>query len=176
MEAAVDLLKGRTADPGVRSRGYVPTGERTTELETDYAKIFHSKHHSEVNDPYNEEYLNKILTMCQEKGVQVILVATPLTDAFLCQYDNFQHFYDWYAELAETWGLRFYDFNLLKGKSEMFPDLTLYFDHLHFNDEGADKFSEFFAELLVRADAGEDLNDLFYPSYAEMEKQVFGVS
>lgn len=175
IDAVRDLIRGKQAEHSGRSRGYMPTGESVTELETDYAALWHGKHLSQTMDPYNLDYLNRILTLCRERGIRVILVTTPLADAYLCQYDNFQYFYEWYTELAAQWELTYYDFNLLKEKSALFPDRTFYFDHLHLNDAGAEKYSKVFAELLLRAQAGEDLSELFYASYPEMEQQVFGL-
>ena len=174
IDAALDLLRGRKADHSARSRGYMPTGPAVTELETNYAAILHSRRLIETPDPGNLEYLDRILTLCREQGIEVILVTTPLSDAYLCQCVNLQFFRDWYAELAAKWDLAYYDFNLLKDKSALFPDRSCFFDELHLNDEGAEKYSEYFARLLLRARAGEDLSDLFYPSYSEMERQVFG--
>lgn len=173
IDATQELLSGNQVPASNRSRGYLPTGPRKEELDTDYAANFHTTSLNMTTDPYNEANLEKILTLCKNRGIRVILVTTPITDAYLCKYDNFQYFYEGYQALAEQWGLEFYDFNLYREKETLFPDETMFYDVLHLNDEGAALFSQVFADLLVRADRGEDISDLFYHSYGEMERAVF---
>ncbi|MBE6931823.1 MAG: hypothetical protein E7464_00365 [Ruminococcaceae bacterium] len=152
-----------------RFRGYIPTGPRTIELETNYEERFHSKTPEKEFDPYNLKYLERILTYCEERDIEVVFVTMPLTKTFLSTYAELDYFYDWYRELAQAHGCRYYDFNLLKEKDEMFPDPVAFYDVLHLNDEGAETLSNLFAELELRTAAGEDVSGLFYSSYLEME-------
>ncbi|MBO4418701.1 MAG: hypothetical protein J5789_02615 [Oscillospiraceae bacterium] len=174
IDAALQLFRGQKADHSRRDRGYVPAGIRTMEFDTNYTVIFHSKKYPTQIDPYNQEYLDKILALCQAHDIEVILVTTPLSKTALCQSVNLQYFYEWYRDFAKERGLRFYDFNLYREKERLFPDETMFYDTLHFNDEGASLFSRLFAELMVRADSGEDLSDLFFATYPAMEDAVFG--
>ena len=122
----------------------------------------------------NQTYLDKILELCRQHNIEVILVATPLSKNALCEAANLQDFYVWYQTLAEKQGSKFFDFNLYREKEALLPDETMFFDRLHLNDEGATRFSQRFAELMARENAGEDLSPLFYGSYPEMEQALFG--
>lgn len=174
IDTTLECLSGETAEHSGRDRGYMPTDPRTIEFETDYAAIFHRKTYSTEIDPYNQRYLDKILELCRQNNIELILITTPLSENALCEGANLQDFYAWYRAFAEKEELKFFDFNLYRDKESLLPDETMFFDRLHLNDEGATRFSQVFAELMTRADAGEDLSPLFYDSYPEMEQAVFG--
>lgn len=170
IDTTIELAEGKPGHPNKRIQGYLPTGPRTSKLNTKYESLFHqAKAIKTAIDPYNETYLNKILKLCEEKGVRVILVTTPITKSFLCRYNNFDVSLSYYRKLAEEHGYDFFDFNLYREKEELFPDKTMFYDITHLNPDGADRFSELYAEILQAKDRGEDVSDRFYESYAEMQ-------
>ncbi len=142
----------------------------------DYASIYNTRVFSE--EPYapGTEYFDKILDLCEEKGVKVILTSVPLSDTFISTYKNLDVFREWYEEIAEERGIQFFDFNLYKEKTEVLSDDEALYDIRHLNDKGAERFSEIFSDVYKKAENGEDVNNLFYDSYEEMKAQVFGFS
>ena len=90
------------------------------------------------------DYLDKMRTLCQEKGVELILVKAPSV---------YPYWYDEYdvqiEEYAAEHGLSFYNF--LDYVEEMGIDYNTdtYDAGLHLNLEGATKLSAFFASILA---------------------------
>ncbi len=167
--------KNQTSD-----RGYIPYANKHIAEDddrypvgTDYEAVYNTKIFSE--EPYEPgvEYLNKILDLCEEKGVNVVLMSVPLSDSFISTYKNLDTFREWYEEIADERGISYYDFNLYKGKSELLSDEGSFYDMRHLNDAGAGIFSEIFSGVYKKVVNGEDVSGLFYESYDEMKKQVF---
>ena len=73
---------------------------------------------------------------------------------------------------AKENGLQYYDFNLIKTKEEKLPDSSAYSDKFHLGNKGAGTFTEMFADVLNKKAAGEDISDMFYTSYSELEEHM----
>lgn len=90
------------------------------------------------------EYLDKMRLLCEEKGVELILIKAPSVQP---------HWYDEYNDqmvaYAETHGLKFYNF--LEHVEEIGIDYQTdtYDAGLHMNLPGATKLSGYFAEILA---------------------------
>lgn len=97
------------------------------------------------------DYLDKMRTLCAEKGVELILIKAPSV---------YPYWYDEYdaqmEDYAETHGLRFY--NLLDYAEEIGIDYSAdtYDGGLHLNLSGAAKLSGWFARLLAENHAVPD--------------------
>ena len=115
------------------------------------------------------QYLDKIIALCKQHGTRIILVTTPLSELVTCKCSNLDVFYNWYKEYAYENELEFYDFNLLKEKQDMLPDELAYYDAGHLNDTGADIFGMEYCRIMRMVDAGEDISELFYGSYDELD-------
>lgn len=111
------------------------------------------------------EYL---VTLCQQKNIEVIIVVTPLSDTMLYTHDGWDFFHDFMVEFCRKNGCALYDFNLLKEKFNLFSDNFSFLDNQHMSEQGAEAFSRVYAELIQKAESGEDVAGLFYPSYREM--------
>jgi len=90
----------------------------------------------------NVEYFHKIVQLCRDEDVQLMLVKTPnnKTTAQEAHYKVIQ-------ELAAESGLAFIDYN------EYYPQIGLdlsadFYDKSHLNYRGAEKFTRFFAQNL----------------------------
>lgn len=129
----------------------------------------HSRPLRTKNDHSDLDYLTKILTLCKEKGIQVILVTLPISERITRMYDGLDEIYGQYVELSRTWGLPFYDFNLYRGKTGLFSDETAFCDISHMSEEGSRDFTDLLADVLLRIQAGENISGLFYDSYAQAE-------
>ena len=97
------------------------------------------------------DYLEKIRLLCQEQGVELILIKAPSVYPF---------WYDEYDEAIRSYaleqGLAYY--NLLEAAEDIGIDYQTdtYDGGLHLNLAGASKLSGYFAELLVRDHGIED--------------------
>ncbi|WP_108773993.1 SGNH/GDSL hydrolase family protein [Lactimicrobium massiliense] len=90
------------------------------------------------------EYMDKIRKLCEENGIQLILVKAP---------SLWPHWYDEYnqqvKEYADQYGLPYY--NWLEYKDDIGLDYSTdtYDAGLHLNLSGADKMSDYFGQILV---------------------------
>lgn len=170
MEKTVDLFRGRYQSTQSKCyKGYYPYSEENQEIIIDYSEMYNIAELDTDIYEYNLLYLNKILDLCEEHGTRVILVTVPLSKVANCEYSNLDVFYDWYCDLASERGIEYYDFNLLKEKDTLFPDESAFYDEVHLNNTGAETFSNIYCELIQAVDAGEDINELFYQSYQELD-------
>lgn len=173
VKSTLKLILGKKPDYlGERIRGFMPAGPRTMEFDTNYRSYYHKMSMTTTFDETNVMYLDKIMELCREKGAKVILVTTPVSKVFFCRYNNFDFFYEWYKRYAKLWGSEMLDFNLYIGKEDLFPDEQMFFDENHLNREGAELFSEIFANTLAEMEAGKDVKEEFYHSYHLMQKTI----
>jgi hypothetical protein len=100
------------------------------------------------------DYLDKMRLLCEEKGVELILIKAPSV-----QPHWYEEYNDQMVEYAEIYGLKFYNF--LENVEEMGIDYTTdtYDAGLHLNLDGAVKMSGFFAKILAEEHGMEDHRD-----------------
>lgn len=96
-------------------------------------------------NPLSREYLDRIVQLCREKDISLILVKTPTTDK---NWQQSSH--DSLANYAADQGLDFYDFNT----KELYHEIGYDFandngDSMHPNLQGADKLTDYMGELLL---------------------------
>lgn len=92
------------------------------------------------------EYLDKMRTLCEEKGVELILMKAPTNTPTVYWYDQ------WDAQVkayADKHGLRYYNF--LENIDEIGLDYNTdtYDRGFHLNLSGAEKLSTYFGKILV---------------------------
>lgn len=162
---------GRSQVDTTVSKGYRPQGtvDCTTSADS-YEKNFHRTKFSETVDQYNIKYLNKIIDICKEKNVRMIFVVTPISGRYESQHSNTDIVMAKFREIAENAGAEFYDFNLLKGKDDLFPADTAYYDDSHLSESGAETFNRELARVISSAMQGEDTDSLFHSSYIEAQQ------
>ncbi|MDD4599642.1 MAG: hypothetical protein PHQ46_01075 [Negativicutes bacterium] len=116
----------------------------------------------------NEEgffYLQKIIEICKQENIELVLVTAPMPKSLLADTGNYQQAHDFFARLAEEEGLEYYDFCLLKPDIAKFPN-SYFRDKSHLNNIGADKFSNIFAEFLLLNQ--DDRRSYFLTSFDEL--------
>ena len=97
------------------------------------------------------EYLDKITTLCREKGVELILVKAPsLYPYWYEEYDAQM------AAYAEQNGLSYYNFTECTDEIGLDFQVDTYDAGLHLNHTGALKLSEYFAKILAEEHGVED--------------------
>jgi len=105
--------------------------------------------YDEVNYQNNITYLRKIADLATEKGSKVYFYITPSYWRLDAQYLDMLR-----SDFAEMDGVTFIDFNENFGALDI-DDTTDFFDYLHFNYRGAEKFTHALSQVI--ADSGIDL-------------------
>ncbi len=114
---------------------------------------------------YSLKYLNKIVELCKEEEIELVLVTTPFTDFYVQALGNYNTFYAYMKEYAKTNAIEYCDFNLCR------PELLVmekddFVDYHHLSGKGAVKYSTVFAEMMASYDKMES-QELFYDSVQE---------
>jgi hypothetical protein len=116
------------------------------------------------------EYLDKMRTLCQENGVELILIKAPTSTPQWFWYDSWDQAVEDYANAN---GIRYYNF--LENVDEIGLDYTTdtYDQGGHLNLSVAEKFSRYFGDILVNelelADHRGD--DAYEPIWTELTAQ-----
>ncbi len=179
LEKGYDCLKmavrGTWTGTNQRSeKGYTGFRRSNDQTMTDYSQIYHTKSFEEEIEESDVEYLQKIVDLCAENGIELILVTVPMSEKWIYSYSNFDVFRIWYEVFAEENNLIYYDFNLYKERGNIFSEETDFYDQNHLSDAGAEKFSELFSSIYSMYESGENVSDLFYDNYEEMESRTYG--
>lgn len=151
------------------TKGFAPLATNAIEMPAEEG--FHQEAIATDVVEENLEYLEKILELCQERQVKVIIVATPLADGAILSYDKLDTIHQFYTQISEKWGCEYYNFSLYKGKSELFKDEDSFFDRNHLSAAGAEAFTRVLSGVIADSLAGQDSYDLFYESYETAERE-----
>ena len=131
-----------------------------------------------VLSAYSLKYLDKIVALCKEEGIQLVLVATPVADFYIQALGNYDTFYHYMRNYAETNEIEYYDFKLCR-KDILDMEDNDFMDYHHLSGKGAAKYSATFAEMMVSYDE-EKRQELFYQSVQEkmedMSPQTMGIA
>lgn len=128
------------------------------------------------------ETFEKLVKFCKEKGVELIVVATPHPpfDVVSC-HEFYEENEKELLRICNAYDVDFYDFSL--AKEELFAFHSDYYcDHEHLNLKGAQAFSECLAEFLRDRKNGENVEERFYSvqefldKYSELIKDWEGYS
>ena len=135
------------------------------------AGLYEADYHKESLPTNVEEenlyYLDRCLELCRERGVEAVLIVTPLSEYMLWNCDGFDEILATHRGVSEKWGVPLYDFNLKKDKLSRYSEETAYCDQHHLCEAGAQVFTGDLADILLRARAGEDVSGEFYTTYDE---------
>ena len=94
---------------------------------------------TELSDK-NREYFEKIIELCREKNVRLMLVKTPSNSTA-----EEKKYYNEAEKIAVENGIEFVDYNMLYDGIGLDME-TDFFDERHLNIYGAEKFTEYFVE------------------------------
>ena len=133
---------------------------------------YHEYHTYLQETEFNGEdvaYMEKMVELCRERDIPVIVVAVPIAQRLTLLFDGLDSIHTQCQALCSQWGVPFYDFNLYRGKTRLFPDDTAYFDVNHMSESGARDFTGELCRLLEALEAGADPSGWFYDSYSEAE-------
>ena len=119
----------------------------------------------------NVKYLKKIFDAMKDSDVRFIVITTPLSEHYIWKYTGWDEFYDAMSYYTEKYGFEYYDFNLLKDRTEYFNDASSFSDRDHLSQEGAETFSHILASI-VGTDSIEETGLEFYDSYEEAKEHM----
>ncbi len=120
----------------------------------------------------NLEYFDAMMKLCQDNGIRVILIVTPVAERMILSNRNLDGLFSQYIELAHKYNCEYYDFNLDKKASELYFQKTSFYDNIHMSDQGAEIFSKRLAEIIKKVNDGEDCSKEFYNSYDEVKDYI----
>ena len=106
--------------------------------------------------------LDKICRLCEENGVELIVINTPRPTFDTISYgEEYYTRYEVLKKFLNERGAEYYDFNL--ANSEMFESKPQYYYNFeHLNKEGADAFSRSLAKFERLREQNEDVEQYFY--------------
>lgn len=114
---------------------------------------------------YSLECLNKIVKLCKEEEIELVLVTTPFTNFYVQAIGNYDTYYEYVKEYAKANDIEYYDFNLCK-MDILDMENEDFMDYHHLSGKGAVKYSAVFADVMVSYDETER-QKLFYDSVQE---------
>lgn len=141
----------------------------TTLMGTSFAHGFRFSSHP-ADSPLIQETLtdfDALCAYCQEAGIKLYVVGAAYVPSALIEYgQSYQQGMAQVQKIAEDHGATFFDLNMLH--RELFEqDRSLYFNQVHLNRAGAERASATIAEVISRAEEGEDITNLSFPYTAE---------
>ena len=130
---------------------------------------------TEKNDWYKS--LLQIIHYCKKKNIKLTFVIAPCPNWNVAGKKNYQEYHDFINNIADRYDIDFFDFNLCKSKYFNSNDLNLFKDETHLNKQGAEQFSNIFADFVNGKISREEL---FYNTLKDKfnsdEPIVFGLS
>ena len=158
---------GTGTSASYQSRGFVPLQSKAIAL-PEQDQWYQEEILTQIV-PENQAYLEKILALCQGKGIRVVMLCTPLADGAILSYDSLEQIHQFYQGIADQFGCEYCNFSLYPGKSDIFPDSTAFFDRNHLSTAGADTFTRLLCRVLQGQ--GEAFYESFDQAQAEIEKR-----
>lgn len=156
---------------------YIGKGFGISEITHDYNKVgdkISGKIYPKEVFSYNFEALKKIIRLCKENGVDIIVINSPHTIYDILSYgDEYFLTMEDLKNLFKNLEVSYYDFNLIK--PNIFENREDYFyDHEHLNRKGSTEFSKSFAKFMKLREKGEDMEKYFYTpeEYLESIKHI----
>ncbi|MCC8098267.1 MAG: DUF1574 domain-containing protein [Eubacterium sp.] len=92
-------------------------------------------------------YLNKIIDLCEEKGVQLIFVTAPIAPVSMTFIENYDAIHNKINKIAEEKGIPYFDYNIINEEENLVTDAN-FRDDAHLNYSGAEIICRHFINLL----------------------------
>lgn len=149
-----------------RGEGFVYSFETCDSEDDNIYKSYAGSHDLSAECPVSElyeEYLLKIIEYCKENNIELVLVNQPMprkTTDYVLGYENYVNYI---RAIADESGIMYLNFDLYKG--DMGLTMADYSDGGHLNGQGAEKYTEFFCNLIIDYDSGLDISDSFRDYY-----------
>ena len=105
--------------------------------------------------------LTAMMTLCQEKGVPLMVISAPKTTLDVISYQTYFEDYAYFKQLCAQYGAAYYDFNLAKPELFMSVEPDYYSDQTHMNRTGGHAFCQSMAAFLDLLEHGQNVESLF---------------
>ncbi len=92
-------------------------------------------HDAEEINADNVKFLNKILTLCEDNGIRMVMVTTPPSPTLNKLLENREEMYEYYTNLAKQYDAEYYYYE--DAELEEIYDDSYYFEWSHVNKHGA---------------------------------------
>ncbi len=133
---------------------------------------------SEVSEDWKDT-IDKIIALCRENDIELILFSMPCSDFYLNERGNYDEYYSFCRDFTAEKGFSYYDFNLARPEILSLTDSDFRDDN-HFCKKGVyvwtNAFCDFFGSKYKEENA---LEKYFYSSFAqkmaEMPEKIFGL-
>lgn len=121
---------------------------------------------------YSYEYLCKIVQLCKNEGIELILVSAPMTDEMLSRVDGLQYYIDFISEFAQRNNIEYYNFNLCR-EEYLSLKASDFRDKHHLNGQGAEKFTKAFCSMVKMLSNDNSLKEnIFYDTYNDKSSSI----
>lgn len=155
----------------VNDKGYIPELQKDVAIAPQDVYEIHNSITMEFDTNLeNVNTLERMIAAIQAENAQVYIVVIPLSDHHIWEVENWADFEASLAELSTLLGVKIIDFNLLKSRYKVINDKTSFYDTSHMSDEGATAFSYEYCKIMNLIEEGQNVDDLFYGTYAEMKQ------
>lgn len=125
----------------------------------------------------SEYYLREVISYCRKKNIPVTLFVSPIYELQVISTEGYDDYTGQIREIADEYGVDFYDFNLAKEEYLPIQQTKYFMDVEHLNADGAALFTDFFWQV-VSADKTKN-ERYFYDSYREKleskEPELYGI-
>jgi archaellum component FlaF (FlaF/FlaG flagellin family) len=119
-----------------KGRGYVVYDFEMTRRQIDAAaSSYIQEMHGWQPAPSQAYYLDKIVQLCAQNDIELVLVTAPVSVVQFGRLRNYQAFHDAIAAYAARHDLPYLDFNLVNEQEKLFTNAH-FFDAGHLNDTG----------------------------------------
>ena len=121
-------------------------------------------------DESNEKYIQQIIDICKENDVQLIIVTLPLSESLIWRKDGWQYGTDWLTSLCSKNDVPYFDFNLIKNRSDYFDDSYSFSDEEHLSKKGSKVMSKIISDTIYSVNENTELPYEFYENYKEAKE------
>lgn len=156
-------------------RGFCSSDKIFSAYWNDRAYVQLSKKMTEKNDWYKS--LLDIINYCKKENINLTFVTAPEPEWNIVGKGNYQDFHNSIKSIADEYNLDFFDFNLCHSKYFDASDLNFFQDDHHLNKQGAEQFSNIFADFIIGKIPKEDLlYDNLQQKLDSEEPKIFGLA
>lgn len=144
----------------------------STKMFTDQFKCYCQERILEEN-PMGEkskQYLCKIIRYCQKRDIPITLFISPIYELRLISTMNYDNYTNEVRDIAEEYGIPFYDFNLAREEYLPIQYGEYFTDGHHLNSAGAEMFTSFLGHVIQQEESENE--EYFYDSYAEKLREA----
>lgn len=125
---------------------------------------------------YSRKYLKRMAELCRDNNIELVLLATPMTDYQLSIIGDYDDYVSNVRELADEMQVKYRDYNLCKKESLGIGD-DCFSDIHHLNPKG----TRIFTEKFLQFESGELYYDeCFYDTYKQKKEAMvptfFGIN